>query len=413
MSEAPEPPARTSKTVVWVSTFPPEHCGVGDYMSRILVRNPGKRPWLVAANRVAGAPNVAPPVFRIWTKGDLAYPAEISLRIREIASPKSSIVYVRHHFLLYGGLWTNAIFPLVLWSLRLQGYTVVTELNSVIDPAQVQQVVGEVNPRIPVSMAREGLRWLYRIAGRSSHSIVVLTEPMKRVLCETYGVPEAKVTVLPVAATLFDPPPKSEARTRLGLDHQFVIVFHGFLDPTKGLEELLRAFATLLPTLPEARLVIVGEESPVLSASRRGYTSELRGLADRLGISARTLFTGYLEEDQMVAYLASADVFALPTSSSSIVAGSGVLGKVAGFGTPLITSRTPRFTEALHDGTSAIFVTPGDAAELASALVRIARDAPLAARLGAGARAFAESRSWGAIVAQTEEYFGRLDGSAG
>jgi len=63
-------------------------------------------------------------------------------------------------------------------------------------------------------------------------------------------------------------------------------------------------------------------------------------------------------------------------------------------GAPLITADTPAARELLTDGESALLVAPGDAAALASAIRRLAREPALAERIAAGGRAaYARSAS--------------------
>ena len=53
-------------------------------------------------------------------------------------------------------------------------------------------------------------------------------------------------------------------------------------------------------------------------------------------------------------------------------------------GTPLVTADTPAARELLVDGESALLVPPGAAGALAAAVRRLAGDAELAGRIGAG-----------------------------
>ena len=51
-----------------------------------------------------------------------------------------------------------------------------------------------------------------------------------------------------------------------------------------------------------------------------------------------------------------------------------------------------------------MLVPHGDVAALADAMMRVARDPALVTRLGAGARAFAETLSWDAAARDTEAH---------
>lgn len=58
---------------------------------------------------------------------------------------------------------------------------------------------------------------------------------------------------------------------------------------------------------------------------------------------------------------------------------------------PLVIARSRGIADYVHDGATAICVSPGDPGALGAAIVRVLDDAPLAARLGGAARAFVAS----------------------
>jgi len=78
--------------------------------------------------------------------------------------------------------------------------------------------------------------------------------------------------------------------------------------------------------------------------------------------------------------------------------------EAAGCGTPAVASNSPGLRESVRDGETGILVPHADAAALEAALRAIATDAPLRARLGAGARAFAQSLSWERAAAEAEAH---------
>jgi glycosyltransferase involved in cell wall biosynthesis len=81
-----------------------------------------------------------------------------------------------------------------------------------------------------------------------------------------------------------------------------VVLYLGRLEPVKGLEYLLEAFAAL--PCKEAILVLAGSGSA---------ETDLQQRADRLGVRARIRFTGYVPTGETVAYYALAAVFVLPS----------------------------------------------------------------------------------------------------
>ena len=87
---------------------------------------------------------------------------------------------------------------------------------------------------------------------------------------------------------------------------------------------------------------------------------------------------------------------------------SGVLYLALSLGVPVVATNVGALPEVLRDGESALLVPPGSPADLARALQRSLMDDELRRRLAEGGRQVAESHSWPAIAARTEEAFARL-----
>ena len=80
----------------------------------------------------------------------------------------------------------------------------------------------------------------------------------------------------------------------------FTLGYIGSLRRLEGVDDLVRAVALLASRGCDVRLLVVGE-GPELDA--------LRGLADALGISGRTSFTGQVPHDQVRKYYGEIDAF--------------------------------------------------------------------------------------------------------
>jgi glycosyltransferase involved in cell wall biosynthesis len=102
------------------------------------------------------------------------------------------------------------------------------------------------------------------------------------------------------------------------------------------------------------------------------------------------------------------DVFAMP----SVWEGFGlVLLEAMAAGRPIVASRVATIPEVVLDGETGILVPPGDAPALAEALVQMAHDRQLAARLGeAGRRRLQQHFSLQKMVADTELLYRELAG---
>ena len=121
------------------------------------------------------------------------------------------------------------------------------------------------------------------------------------------------------------------------------------LSPRMGHSALLRAFARVTGTHPNARLFVAGD-GPL--------REELETEAEGLGVADRVTFLGYVPDEDLPAAYASADAFVLPTQ------------RLEGFGLATL--------EALSSGTPTVGTPVGATPEVLSGYERLADvDAPL------------------------------------
>ena len=106
-------------------------------------------------------------------------------------------------------------------------------------------------------------------------------------------------------ASLETPMVKNLKKTRRRL------LFVGRLHPKKGLDILMSAWAQLAQERKEWELVIAGPDE-------QNHLSQLRKLADSLGIEAEICFTGTVTGNTKVALFYSADLFVLPSYSEGL-----------------------------------------------------------------------------------------------
>lgn len=74
----------------------------------------------------------------------------------------------------------------------------------------------------------------------------------------------------------------------------------------------------------------------------------------------------------------------------------------------MVAARAGALPELVRDGESGITVPPGDAAALAGAVLRLARDPQLRRRLGEGARAVAAEHEAGRVLSRVVELYDRV-----
>lgn len=192
------------------------------------------------------------------------------------------------------------------------------------------------------------------------------------------GVPPERIRVVPHGPLAYpQAAPAHGAAQRL--------LFFGRIEPYKGLEVLLQACEQLQPRWPGLRLTIAGE------GDLRPYQAQLQRLREQVEIRS-----GWIPEPEVADLFARAGVLVLPYTSASQ---SGVLAIAAGFGLPVVATRTGGLPDQVRDGETGLLVEPGSAAALAAGIERLLAEPAWASRLGAALRAdFAGRQSWDAAA---------------
>jgi glycosyltransferase involved in cell wall biosynthesis len=184
---------------------------------------------------------------------------------------------------------------------------------------------------------------------------------------------------------------EAELRVRYGIGEAPVVLFFGSLVPSKGVEHLVRAMATVRVAHPGARLVIAGHPS------RHFDLDGLRAEIARAGVGDITVLDPrFLPLEEMPPLIRMARVVALPYLSATQ---SGVLQQAFREGTAVVVTTVGTLPEMVTDRESGLLVPPGDSAALAAAISEVLADPDLAVRLGARGLELSQTvHSWPAIA---------------
>ncbi|HXV16399.1 MAG TPA: glycosyltransferase family 4 protein, partial [Gemmatimonadaceae bacterium] len=150
-------------------------------------------------------------------------------------------------------------------------------------------------------------------------------------------------------------------------------LFAGRLNPQKGLDHLLRAFASMKGL---AMLDVVGEGASA---------NDLRLLASQLGVSDRIQWHGQLNQIDLVKLYQAATAVVVPSTDEGLglVAAEALLCEA-----PVIAFRSGGLTDVIEHNRTGILVTPGVTAELAAALDSVLESPEHAATLAREGREF-------------------------
>ncbi len=245
-------------------------------------------------------------------------------------------------------------------------------------------------------------RVLYQRLYAEMDALICHSGHIQRRLIEEFGVPQAKISVIPHGPFFYDLPEgdPEASRKALGVDQgQRMVLWQGIIFPYKGVDLLLAAWRRVEARSEGMTLVVLGTGDPVLTGSLQSQVKEL-GLA-RVRFDLR-----FCCAEELVAAYRAAAVVVYPYRA---ITTSGALATGLALGKTIIASDLPVFREALVDGETAILVDPNDPDALGNALLRIEEEPGLGARLAANvaAQRFGD-QSWLEIASATANVYERL-----
>jgi len=173
----------------------------------------------------------------------------------------------------------------------------------------------------------------------------------------------------------------------------FTVACFGFFLPPKGIRELLQAFEAAVRVNPVLRLKLVNSLYP--GSASATYAASCMRFAEERGLAQRTeICTDFLEQDEILKQLSSADLIVLPYTMSTESSSAAIRLPLAS-GTPILCSDLPlfdEFQELVHR------YPAHDVAALARRLCELSTDTAELRRFTARQEALVEELSWKAVA---------------
>ncbi|HEY5346334.1 MAG TPA: glycosyltransferase family 4 protein [Verrucomicrobiae bacterium] len=162
-----------------------------------------------------------------------------------------------------------------------------------------------------------------------------------------------------------------QLRKQLGLEeNHFVIGKIGRLFKLKGHADLLAAFAKILPQVPHARLLFIGD------GSLRG---EIENQIHALGLAGKVIFTGLVAPSEVARYVGVMDCLAHLSYREAL---SRALPQALAAGKPVIAYDFDGADEICLENETGFLIRTGDIETAAQKLLQFANDAALRKKFG-------------------------------
>jgi L-malate glycosyltransferase len=234
--------------------------------------------------------------------------------------------------------------------------------------------------------------WTYRLKyGHTCHAVIAVSENIRDLSVQA-GVPHDRITVIPDGIEI--PPELPSASDRSDLrkswhcdDNDFLIGFLGVSTPEKGQDVAIAALELLSRKLPNARLILAGEEA-----------------TDEVPPGTRVLHLGTVED--LSGFMPGLDLFIMPSRAEGL--GSSALWAMS-YGLPVIATRVGGLPEIVIENETGWLTPPDSPHALADTIVEASADRSRLSEFGRKGRERAEGFSAAIMVTRTEALYRRIE----
>ena len=380
-----------------VSTHYPSDDAIGEYCWHMAVELSKKVEVVVLANMnpklptdsriqsIDGSSNYL--VLRIWKAG-LYYPFTI---FRALLRQKPDIVHVQHEYFLYGKGYDAILFPTILFLSRLARIPIVVTMHHVIareDVGHFKKLLRTSVPEILIKIFLTAFNGVFAFSSK----IIVPSAIFKNILSSDYRIRYKQIEVIQhftdTNVQRFKGKDDKEAKILMGLNGKKVILFYGFIRPTKGIEYMLYALQKVKDTIPNVLFLVDGKAQPNYAT----YFNYLKQLVNDLELSSYVRFEENIPKKLSPVTFAASDIAVFPYISSVGMTPIAHL-TAAAYGKPIIATNIDCFNKEFVDHENAFLVPPKDADALSKSIVKIFTDDALSKKLSNNITQYCAERS--------------------
>jgi glycosyltransferase involved in cell wall biosynthesis len=255
-------------------------------------------------------------------------------------------------------------------------------------------------------LAAMGGRWMERTSVRRSDRIITISRAMREILVREYGARQERVGIVHdgVDTRVFHRQDADDLRSQYAPAADYVLIFHGVIDPQDGPELLIEAAPAILAQHPNTRFWMVGDGTAV---------PDLKARAEAAGLADRFYFSGWVLQADVARYISAGDLGLVILPDVLSARGRVTLKEFEYWacGIPAVLPRLPALKEVVGDETASLFYNPGDAADFAAKVNLLLADEGRRHEMGrVGLQRVAERFEWRALTGEIarlcEEYVG-------
>jgi glycosyltransferase involved in cell wall biosynthesis len=220
---------------------------------------------------------------------------------------------------------------------------------------------------------------------RNADAAIALTGDMKRAMQD---ICQRDIAVVPNGISIVDQLDTNDATA-----HGKHILYVGRLEPVKGVRYLISAMKRVHDTIPDARLIIIGEGTE---------RAMLEALSARLGLQTCVQFGGEVPHEKVLSFMQQADVFVLPSLSEGFPM---VIVEALACGLPVVASRVGGVPEIITNETNGYLVEAKDEGALADRIQVLLQDDLLRKKISDANKELVKKYSWENVIIKLEKIY--------
>lgn len=388
----PLPPR--GKRIAYLSTYPPRECGLStfthDLASAIDTLGVFARPTVIAMHNpeITAGPYAHEVRFLLLERDRESYARAAAF----VNQSDIALVNLQHEYGIFGtgsptGTWDGAF---VLDFLKSCRKPVVTTLHTVLENPNPHQ------------------RDVLADVGRFSARVVAMTGDASGILERVYGIPGDKTAFIHHGAPDAPFHGSDYFKRVFSLQGREVLMTFGLLSSNKGIETVLEALRTVVPTHPEVVYLIVGATHPVVrKQDGEAYRKLLRRRVREWKLTEHVRFVNqYLTLNQLMLFLRATNIYLAPQVDPNQYV-SGTLAYAAAFGKAIIATTFRYARYILADGRG-ILVPAKDAAALAAALEKLLASPQQKRDIEEAIYLYSRSMTWPVVASQYADLFRKV-----
>jgi len=372
--------------IAFLGDYPPRLCGIATFTADLCEAIASAAPESVC---YAGAVNDC--------DGPYAYADRVRFELDEkeldsyrraadfLNFDNAEVLCVQHEFGIYGGSAGSHLLAL-LKEVRMP---VVTTLHTVLrEPDDEQRKVMEE-------------------LARRSDRLVVMARKGAEILHETYGIPDAKVDIIPHGIPDIPFADSSLYKAQFGVQGRIVLLTFGLLGPGKGIEYAIEALPAIVRRFPDVIYLVLGATHPHLVAREgESYRLSLERLAEDRGVKDNVIFYNrYVSLEDLKEFIGATDIYLTPYLNEAQIT-SGTLAYVFGAGKAVVSTPYWHAQELLAEGRGEL-VPFRDSSAIAEAVCALLDDPERLRRSQGKAYTMGRQMIWPVVALRYLESFRR------